>query len=290
MAKKITVEDFLSQTKPGAVIKEDEVTCKLFKDHLNEKGVEKLFQTEYWNEFCELINSKKIDSIDLGYCFLANNGCGKFDENTFCSSSYTINGKYEDPDAISYKLYQFERQTLINKIEKSKEKFPVNKVSLSFKDYKFKLKLTYSNRANKEKEILLSGDWIGNKKIVQTSKDPYEAIKKLHTLAGHVFWPAEEVNRHNTVNMLRTDKLNIKDTLEVLKNCYLKDECATYLHQAFYDYIDYYYSFGEGENGFENYLDFWDIRAFKQKETDLSQEGDLSKERYRLIKKYPIFF
>ena len=79
---------------------------------------------------------------------------------------------------------------------------------------------------------------------------------------------------HQTVNQARSDKISMKDTLEILKKCYEnnwernkqligEEECKN-LVNAFYDYEDWYKLF----NDFDTYIKFWDLEIFNENDID----------------------
>ena len=275
-------------SKLWKVVQDDEEMKKYIINNTGDKGCINIIKL--FNMVCNRINSL-TEKVNYNYCLLSNIGYGDYIESdpkeTLKKYKEKNTEQYEDPDRISYKLYHFTKIILNDKLNR----YQNVKIVKDPGDYRFCLELKYSLQ---KESIHLTGDWIGKPAIItddksnKEDKDKCEALGILHTIAGHVFWPSSRKNRNNTVNQCRSDKINIFKTLEVLKNCYNKNFEASEkgLEKAFGDYADYYKSFGDREEGYNNYLDFWDLKAFDDKKVKIDNETDLSKSRYKIVGKY----
>lgn len=179
---------------------------------------------------------------------------------------------YEDPDLVSCELYYLLAKKFNKKLEENEKfkKFDLEPFKVARQRYRYCLLASYRNRDTK---ILLGADWLINWGLINKcpADEQWKIIEKTHTIKGHVLWPCEQVGNRQTVNQARKHNISIYETLETLKNCYTdkfdkqasKLESPSALEKAFYDYKEWYKSFGS----FDNYIDFWELRRFISEES-----------------------
>lgn len=173
------------------------------------------------------------------------------------------NWSYEDPDLVSCELYYLLAKKFNKKLEENEKfkEFDLEPFEVARTRYRYCLLASYRNV-----EILLGADWVINRSLINKcpADEQWEIIQKTHTIKGHVLWPCEQVDNRQTVNQARKHNISIYETLETLKNCYTHnfDKQESALEKAFYDYKEWYKTFGS----FKDYIDFWDLEPFTEKE------------------------
>lgn len=180
------------------------------------------------------------------------------------------NWSYEDPDLVSCKLYYLLAKKFNKKLEENEKfkKFDLEPFKVARERYRYCLLASYRNRDTK---ILLGADWVINWGLINKcpADEQWSIIETTHTIKGHVLWPCvqkigRKKKRRQTVNQARKHNISIYETLNKLKESYdnkFKKQTSA-LERAFYDYKDWYKSFGS----FDNYIDFWELDRFTEKE------------------------
>ena len=225
----------------------------------------------------EQIKNGALDYND-DFCVLNDIGCGKLTEDSLKIIKNSkrngyhakINGNYKDPDRVSIILYML----YVKKYQKSIKDYGVTEFCIAKRDSKsFCISVTLKNGSI----IELASDWVLSwNRIVEFKKDQFEIVEKTHTIIGHPLWPCRMVKRHNTINQARNKnrcQISMKKTLDVLGQCYEnnftdniyedeQDRMIRNLKRAFCDNKEWFLIFETGNTGFNNYVDFWDLKRF----------------------------
>lgn len=262
-------------SKLSIIIEQDGELNKVLSNEY--KTIKALFQS-----VCDILNvENQFKTEYLDYCVLNNTGTGEMTKNNLCisekqgkkSSHALIDGAYEDPDRWSYRLYQYVASSLNRKIEEDevlRNTMMHFKVAKRDNSYAFCLR-TIIKIDGVEKRIDLGGDWIVDWNLIHTCEKEYDAASKAHMMVGHVFWPCVMLSGQ-TVNQARAaTRKSIKETLEVLKQCYLnsfrvdekKDDS---LYKAFCRYKEWYQCFGVKEEGYEKYIEIFALKSLAEDE------------------------
>lgn len=258
---------------------------------------------------CEVVNDdlkqevmrKKLEEKCLEDCVLNNVGLGKVREDNFSilrkngrkGFHAEINGKYEDPDQLSYKLYQYAALIFNDRIKKSGlgniiDEFCVAKKNSS---YCFCLSTYINTSDNETVQIELGGDWIISWEFVWLcERGAYDVAMSSHTVLGHVFWPNNLGRGKQSVNQARGNRVSIKNTLEILKECYMREFIVdvkkdSSLYKAFCYSKDWFQCFGVKQSGFERYISIFCLEPFLYEELTSSNVKSLFDKRRELVKK-----
>ena len=182
---------------------------------------------------------------------------------------------YEDPDLVSCELYYLLAKKFNKKLEENEnfKKLDLEPFKVARTRYRYCLLAGY-NKNDKIIEIRLGADWVINWGLINKcpADEQWSIIETTHTIKGHVLWPCvqkiqkieRKKKRRQTVNQARKHNISIYETLNKLKESYdnkFKKQTSA-LERAFYDYKDWYKSFGS----FDNYIDFWELDRFTEKE------------------------
>ncbi len=217
-------------------------------------------QGEYmYNYLDDAINVKfrnpkdyKICSSDKKNCFVRATICGK------C---------YQDPDAVSEKLYN-DLCIIFNNSDLGK-KYTFHKTRHSSRLY-----LQYDQDDNHE----LCADYIGPSRAnafsylrgrnEEKANRIGEFLLTSRTIGGHVLWPAHQINRNMTINQIRGRKNAIYDRIDItlaeLQHFYNTDgngkaKFSQPLYDAFKRYEWFFYDFFKS---FENYISCMKLEMF----------------------------
>ena len=253
------------------------------------------------------MNVRKIRPTSEDHCVLINVAYGKF-EPEVCEIyqkigknqgwHFRINGQYEDPDIKSHILYLIAAHKYNKKLEeykKSEKQIGIESFEVATRNtnrYGFCLKANLENGG----EILLGADWAFSWDMISKCKveQQWEIINEVHTIKYHPLWPCEKKDGR-TVNQVRTNKINMYQTLKVLEQCYekwkktndddsnliknkeplnlneglikafndykgKKEMAIRGLIRAFNAYEDWYRIFKD----FNEYIDFFDLKIFEE--------------------------
>lgn len=251
-----------------------------------------------YQQVCEILNrNNSFRKEYLDYCILNNIGMGKITKDTLKLSGKTgkksahllIKGKYLDPDKVSYRLYHYAASYLKEKVENDEElKKVINNFVVDRRDNNsaFCLSVIIVSDDGKEIKIALGGDWIIDWNLIEMHDNHYECTVRTHTLVGHMFWPCKQINGCQTVNQARAaNKVSIKNTLEVLEECYNNDfemyEGKNSLYKAFCDNKQWYKCFGVKKDGFQKFIDFFALHSLYDEEIDCKNVLDVIEMRKR---------
>lgn len=225
--------------------------------------------------------------------------CGPVSENTRFELSDSgvgcyINDEYCDFDECSYALYTWIAYRCNQKLKEMDSVIFKNIVGFKVvtrgesgvKNYQFALKAILQGG----KEEILSGDWLINwdtirEKLKKEKKSVEELVCEVHTIKWHTMWPCYQVRGNQTINQIRKN-VNISDTLIILESCYkngfdveeaIKDDVITItkkgegtmskavqlLIEGVCRYKEWFTLFGEKEEGYKNYIKFWELESFE---------------------------
>ena len=242
---------------------------------------------KWGNHIVEGVLDNKIECpYNENHCVLQDVSCGNFTENV-CelykkekgNYHFLINGQYQDPDTNSHILYIIAACKFNKRLkDKGFEKIKIKNFDIVVRNnYNFCLRANLKEKTfiNKKNCICLGADWAFSWSTIAEceKKKQWVIINETHTIIGHPLWPCKKME-HQTVNQARSDKISMKDTLEILKKCYEnnwernkqligEEECKN-LVNAFYDYEDWYKLF----NDFDTYIKFWDLEIFNENDID----------------------
>lgn len=172
-----------------------------------------------------------------------------------CAVRATICGKcYKDPDAVSQKLYEDMRDKFQNILGADTE------MVRRGKQWYIKMNGLY------ERE--LSTDYIGPSRAwamkylrgndKEKTKIIGDFLLATRTIGGHIFWPAHQIDKQNTINQVRGgagifDRIDI--TLAELKNYYETKGTGTFCYyEPLYKAFQRYQWFFEIYGTFSNYI------------------------------------
>lgn len=237
-----------------------------------------------------------VDNSIINYAW-----CGPVSENTHfelldSGVGCYINDEYCDFDECSYTLYTWIANRCNQKLEEIdpviSKKIVGFKVATrgdkGVKNYQFALKAILNEKEYKEE--ILSGDWLINwdtvrEKLKKEKRSVQELVCEVHTIKWHTMWPCYQVEGKQTINQIRKN-VNISDTLIILESCYKngfdreeairndvititkKDEgtiskAVQLLIEGFCRYKKWFTLFGEKEEGYKNYIEFWELESFE---------------------------
>lgn len=191
------------------------------------------------------------------------------DEHLNCRERATICGKcYQDPDLVSKQLYNDISQYFTFDEKKLNSKCSRGFLYLAFdKIYEHELSTDYIGPSRAWAKKYLSGNLPEKSSIIG------DFLLASRTIGGHVFWPAHQVDRKNTINQVRGgsgiyDRFDI--TLAELKHYFeTQIECEKnqrkdnfLLYQPLYDAFKRYAWFFSEYQTFENYIEKMKLDMF----------------------------
>lgn len=215
------------------------------------------------------------------------------DEKKNCLIKATICGKcYQDPDAVSEKLYDDLRE-IFNKSDLGKKyKFHVahhsSQLYLQYdQDYNHELSVDYIGPSRANALSYLNGE------IEEKANRIGEFLLTSRTIGGHVLWPAHQINRNMTINQIRGKKHGIYDRIDItlaeLQHFYnTNGNGIAEFSQPLYDaFKRYKWFFDDCFGSFENFIKYMNLDMFLHNKNVISlADSDVKNEIFINVSNY----